>query len=157
MERIALHIGVAANFGALIGVLLIVVQLYQARELTRSQIRHELSSGATNLLLQTAVNAQLASIVRRGDAGETLTPDEGVQYRSRTNALLRYMEDVHYQYRQGLYDLVEFERQRLAWERTFKNGPGTARHWCTVRVLYSPPFVAEIDKFIPKGTCPEIR
>ena len=156
IERVSVILGVAANFGALIGVLLIVAQLYQSRELTRSQIRHELSSGATNLLMETATNAQLANIVRRGDAGEELTLDEGVQYRSRTSALFRYMEDVHYQYRQGLYDQVEFERQRLAWERTFKNGPGTARHWCNVRNLFSPPFVAEIDAFIPKGKCPPV-
>ncbi len=153
-SRAAQWLGVAANLGALVGLLLVVVQLRQNRDLMRAQVRHELASGATNVLLQTAVNPQLASVMRRANAGDSLTPDEAVQFRSRSNALLRYAEDVHYQYRQGLYDEEEFTRQKEAWRLSFERSVAFSRYWCEVRPLYSPRFAATMDSLVPAGTCP---
>ncbi len=55
-------------------------------------------------------------MLRRAGRGEQLTDDEHLQFQLRSNALLRYWEDVHYQYRLGLYDEVEYERQKAALE-----------------------------------------
>lgn len=153
-SRAAQWLGVAANLGALVGLLLVVVQLRQNRDLMRAQVRHELASGATNVLLQTAVNPQLASVMRRANAGDSLSPDEAVQFRSRSNALLRYAEDVHYQYRQGLYDEEEFTRQKEAWRLSFERSVAFSRYWCEARPLYSPRFAATMDSLVPAGTCP---
>ena len=49
--------------------------------------------------------------------------------------MLRYWEDVHYQYRLGLYDEVEYERQKAAWKATFANSVGFAHYWSEVRTL----------------------
>lgn len=147
-------IGLAANVGGLIGLILVVLQLQQNRELTRAQIRHELSAGIVDLLQVPAANAQLASVLRRAEQGETLTPDEAYQFRLRSNALLRYWEDVHYQYRQGLYAEEEFARQRQAWATSISRSIGLARYWCTVRTLYSPLFAAELDALLPPNACP---
>ncbi len=153
-SRAAQWLGVAANLGALVGLLLVVVQLRQNRDLMRAQVRHELASGATNVLLQTAVNPQLASVMRRANAGDSLTLDEAVQFRSRSNALLRYAEDVHYQFRQGLYDEEEFTRQKRAWKLSFDRSQAFSRYWCEVRELYSPRFAATMDSLLPAGMCP---
>ena len=72
----------------------------------------------------------------------------------RTNALFRYWENVHYQYRVGLYDDVEFSKQRKAWEASFKNSHHGQQYWCQVKLYYSPEFMAEIDRLIP-GACTE--
>ena len=146
-------LSLVANVGALIGLLLIVVQLRQNRDLMRAQIRHDLSMGIVELLNTPAANSQLASVLRRGELGEQLTADEQFQFDVRTNALLRYWEDVHYQYRQGLYDEVEFSAQREAWGATIGRSVGLAAYWCRVRELYSPEFMAELDALQPPNAC----
>ena len=146
-------LSLVANVGALIGLLLIVVQLRQNRDLMRAQIRHDLSMGIVELLNTPAANSQLASVLRRGELGEQLTADEQFQFDVRTNALLRYWEDVHYQYRQGLYDEVEFSAQREAWGATIGRSVGLAAYWCRVREFYSPEFMAELDALQPPNAC----
>ena len=92
------------------------------------------------------MKSQLASVLRRGYAGEPLTPDEEFQFRLRSNALLRYWEDVHYQQRHGLYDEVEFTQHRAAWKEAFANSVGLVKYWREVRGLYSPLFAAELGR-----------
>lgn len=152
-EGVTRWLGLAANLGALVGLLLVVVQLRQNRDLTRAQVRHELSAGIVDLLQVPASNPQLASVLRRGAEGEPLTPDEAFQFRVRSNALLRYWEDVHYQYRQGLYDEVEFSRQKDAWRDSIRRSVGLQRYWCDVRALYSPAFSEAMDALLPPGAC----
>ena len=152
-RRVARWLSLAANLGALAGLLLIAVQLRQNRDLTRAQVRHDLAMGIVDLLNVPAADSQLASVLRRGALGEPLTPDEEFQFELRSNALLRYWEDVHYQYRQGLYDEVEYAAQKEAWSRTMARSVGLAVYWCAVRDLYSPRFRAELDGRPAARTC----
>lgn len=135
----------AANLAVLVGIGLLIVELQQNREQVRAQTRHELAMGIVDLLQTPASNPQLADVLYRAHAGEKLTPTEEFQFQLRTNALFRYWEDVHYQYRLGLYDDVEFERQRDAWQASMSNSPLARVYWCRVRSLYSPGFSAEMD------------
>lgn len=159
MTRFALAkwLAVVANIGALLAVLLIVVQLRQNRELMRAQIRHELANTIVDLLNTPASDSQLASVLRRGGLGEELSPDEAFQFELRSNALLRYWEDVHYQYRQGLYDETEFSKQRAAWAASLSRSKGLVQYWCGVRTLYSARFMSEMDGLLPARACPPGR
>jgi len=152
-KRPARWLSLLANVGALIGLLLIAAQLQQNRDLMRAQIRHDLAMGIVELLNVPAGNAQFASVLRRGELGESLTADEQFQFELRSNALLRYWEDVHYQYRQGLYDEVEYSAQKEAWGATLRRSRGLASYWCRVRELYSPEFMAELDALQPPNAC----
>ena len=96
-------------------------------------------------------------MIRRAGVGEQLTADEQFQFRLRSNAVLRYWEDVHYQYRLGLYDEVEYSRQKAAWEATFASSIGFVNYWCEVRALYSPLFASEIDGLLPPQSCQPSR
>ena len=142
-------IALAANGGTIVGLLMVIMQLQQNRTLMRAQVRHELATTIVELLNSSASNSQLASVVRRGGAGEQLTEDEQFQFRLRSNALLRYWEDVHYQFRLGLYDEVEYSRQKAAWKASFASSVGFVKYWFEVRTLYSPRFAAEIDGLLP--------
>ena len=75
-------------------------------------------------------NAQLADVLYRAHAGDDLTPVESFQFEMRSNALFRYLENVHYQYRVGLYDVVEFARQREAWGASMRNSRLGQEYWC---------------------------
>lgn len=143
----------AANFGVLIGIILLIVELDQNRDMMRAQTRHEMAKGIVDLLLIPASNEQLADLMRRAHSGEQLTPTELFQFQMRTNALFRYWEDVHYQYRVGLYDEIEFAKQRDAWRASFNKSSLQGTYWCNVRMLYSPEFMTEMDKLLNEDSC----
>jgi len=148
-ERLIQSIALGANCVTILGLLLVIVQLQQNRALMRAQVRHELATTIVDLLNSSASNSQLASILRRAGRGEQLTDDEQFQFRLRSNALFRYWEDVHYQYRLGLYDEEEYSRQKAAWKATFASSVGLVDYWSEVRTLYSSRFESEIDGLQP--------
>ena len=151
--RLTRWLTLGANIAVLVGILLLVMELQQNRDMMRAQTRHELSMGIVDLLQVPASNEQLASILYRAAAGEELTPKELFQFRLRTNALFRYWEDVHYQYRIGLYDESEFDRQKSAWRASLAGSPFGQDYWCEVRELYSPEFMAEMDGLLSGDGC----
>lgn len=152
-ERLTRWITIGANLGVLIGLLLLIVELAQNRDMMRAQIRHELAMGIVDLLQTPANNDHLADVLFRGISGEELTPNELYQFELRTNALLRYWEDVHYQYRVGLYDDSEFATQRDAWKASLAQSNLAVDYWCKVRLLYSPAFAQEIDNLLVDNPC----
>lgn len=151
-DRLIQSIALAANCVTILGLLLVILQLSQNRSLMRAQIRHELASTIVDLLNSSANNSQLAGVLRRAAVGEKLTEDEQLQFRLRSNALLRYWEDVHYQFRLGLYDEIEYSKQKDAWKATFASSIGFVKYWSEVRTLYSPRFATEIDGLLPPQT-----
>lgn len=152
-DRLHRWLTLGANLGVLGGLLLLVAELSQNAAMMRAQTRNDLSAGIVELFIRVAENPQLASLRRRADAGETLTPDEAYQYAILTRGLFRYWENVHYQFRQGLYDEAEFSAQRDAWRSYAEASPALAAFWCENRVEFSPEFVREFDDLIPSGAC----
>lgn len=146
-------LGLAANAGVLIGIVLVIMELDQNRDMMRAQIRHELSMAIVGLLQEPAVNPQLADVLYRANASMDLSPTEQYQFEMRTNALFRYWEDVHYQYRVGLYDETEFARQREAWRQSLARSGRAVSYWCGVRSLYSPDFGTEMDGLLAQDAC----
>lgn len=143
--RLTRWLTLGANVAVVVGIVLLIVELEQNRQQMRAQTRHELAMGIVDLLQMPAGNPQLADVLFRALTGEALTPAEQFQFELRSNALFRYWEDVHYQYRLGLYDDVEFDRQRAAWKSSMGRSPMAQAYWCRVRTLYSPQFMAEMD------------
>lgn len=116
----------------------------QNRELTRALIRHELSQGAIDYLAREATNADLAGIVRQAYDNEPLTATQGRRFRYHTSAWFRYAENVHYQYRHGLYDQGEFETHKEVW-RNLLGVSAVRDHWCSSRETFSRDFRAEFE------------
>lgn len=80
-------------------------------------------------------------------SGQPLSDLETERLNSHYASWFRYMEDVHYQYRNGLYDDTEFEFQKRAW-RAQLSIPAVARQWCQGRRNYSEEFVADLDALV---------
>ena len=152
-DRLTRWLTVGANVGVLIGIILLIVELNQNRDMMRAQTRHELAMGIVDLLQIPASNEQLADLMYRVNSGEEVTPRELYQFQMRTNALLRYWENVHYQYRVGLYDETEFGKQREAWKASFAKSSPSVQYWCQVRSLYSPEFASEMDNLLANNSC----
>ena len=153
-ERLNRWLTFGANLAVLVGIGLVIVELQQNNAMIRAQTRSEISAGITGLLSDVASNPQLANLVRRADDGQELTPDEQKQYAHRSAAMFRYFENVHYQYRQGMYDEFEYLAHREAWRTFFENSLTAVKNWCDYRTIVSPAFRTEIDGLIAEPPCP---
>ena len=152
-DRINRWLNLGGNAAVLIGLLLLVYELNQTRELTRAQMRSEISGGIYDLLAMTANNEQLADLMHRADTGAPLTEAEYFQYASRTRAMFRYFENVHYQYRVGLYDDSEFARQKLAWGNYMNGSARATEIWCAYQHVVSSEFAAELSGLLTENNC----
>ncbi len=142
-----------ANIGVLVGIILLAAELNQNSAMIRAQTRNELSNSIVELLSNSAGNAELAGIMRRASAGEELTPDEYLQFRERQGAMFRYWENVHYQFREGLYDETEFSKQRDAWREYVNQSQAVVDAWCDARDFVANELAAEVDDLLVISGC----
>lgn len=141
-----------ANLGVLIGIFLLIVELAQNREMIRAQTRNEISVQLVDLLSQVATNDELSRLLVRSGSGEPMSIEEASRFQARTLAMLRYFENVHYQYRQGMYDEHEFSAQREAWRR-LANDAAFLSIWCSWRETFSPEFRKNLETILSTHTC----
>ena len=145
-------IGLVANLGVLVGILLLVYELSQTRQINQAQTRTAIAEGIADFLVAIYSDEQLASLWVRGNAGEELSEAERSQHNGLRVAANRHFENSHYQYRTGLYDEGEFAAQREQWRILFSE-KGVADHWCRSQASYSPEFASEINRLLTTYTC----
>lgn len=140
------------NVGVVIGIFLLVYELNQNREMMQAQTRNEISQAVATMLFEITSDREYANINFRGDKGEELTELESYQYLGSMLAQFRLNENVHYQYRNGLYDEFEFAAQKNTWRVRFAD-KGIAKLWCAVQAGFSPEFAAEINGLLTTYKC----
>ena len=137
----------------LVGIILLIVEIDQNREMLKSQTRNELAMGVIDLLQEVADNGELTNILTRARAGEPLTPTEERQFQAQRLALFRYWENVHYQYRMGLYDEEEYSKHKEGWRISINGGAATVRVWCERRLTFSAEYMMEVDRLLDEHKC----
>ena len=70
---------IVGNFGVILGILLLVYELNQNRDMTAAQIRNSIAQATAALIRDEAQNAEVLDVSLRGIAGEPLTPLEQEQ------------------------------------------------------------------------------
>ena len=152
-DRINRWLTLGANVGVLIGIVLLIVELDQNHEAVQAQTRSTVSQGIVDYMSLVAGNSELASLRRRIDLGEEATEEEQYRYGLITRALVRYWENVHYQYRQGLYDDAEFAAHREAIRGYFAYSKAMVEFWCANKHGMSREFAQEIDGLLTTYMC----
>ena len=140
-------VGVLANFGVLIGIVLLVAELRQNQALMRAQTRNNIAETAISLGFEQATSSELLAVQLKATSGEVLTELENLRWRVFQTSEWRYRENVYYQYRNGLFDEVEYLAQREAWRRIV-NSPPVRVFWCGRTDVQSPYFVSEINQLL---------
>lgn len=135
--------------------MLLVVELTQNREMMRAQIRNDISQQLSNRLSLLANDKQGANLKRRAEAGEELTADEEHRFFLMFVANVRDWENIHYQYRHGMFDENEFNAERNAWRFVVNKNAAFQRNWCLTRQNYSTEFAAEIEWLSDGVICDE--
>ena len=146
-------LGLIANLGVIAGILLLVFELNQNRDMMRAQTRNELARGLNDYLSLTINDADMADMYVRANTGESLTGPDALRPRMSLELGFRYWENVHYQYRQGLYDESEFSRHVDTMVAVLGRTPSMVRYWCGDRLLYSIPFMEFMDQILEEEGC----
>jgi hypothetical protein len=105
------------------------------------------------LLFEINSDEEFADINFRGDNGEELTGLEAYRYEGSVIAQLRYHENVHYQYRNGLFDETEFRALRELWRNGVFSAKGMVDIWCSRQTGFSAEFAAEVDSLLTIYRC----
>jgi len=152
-NRVNSWLTLGANFGVLIGIILLVIELDQNREMIQAQTRNDIARQLSEYLSMLGSDSQLSSLVRRAETGEELSADEAHQQFLLFTANKRLWENIHYQYRHGMFEENEFEAERTAWRFLINRDRSFARNWCVTRANYSPEFVVELENLLEKDVC----
>ena len=152
-DKVNRWLTLGANIGVLIGIILLVVELSQNRDMIRAQTRNDISQQLSNRLLAVGTNSQMASVMRRARVGDELTRDEETQVYFYLVANMRDWENIHYQYRHGTFDEREFDAEKSAWRQVIRDNSAFQYVWCYSRQNYSPDFVAELESLLNEDFC----
>lgn len=152
-EKFNHWLSVFSSIGIIIGLILVTIELSQNRDMMKSQTRNELARGVNELLASWYENPELLETIVKANRGEPLTDTEQLAETLRSEAAFRLWENVHYQYRQGLYEEVEFSGHLQTMHRVIEAQPSLVRYWCINRDMYSIPFAVEIDNIMAGSSC----
>ena len=133
-----------ANVGVLAGIVFLALEIRQNSNVVQAQSRAQIASDAADHLMRRAENPQLTEISIRANRGGELTEVEQSQLGTSLQSRVRRWENIHYQYRQGLYSEEEYVGNRNAWRGLLSN-PSARQHWERNRDSLSPEFAAELD------------
>jgi len=147
-------VSIVANIGVVVGIGLLAYELNQNRQMTAAQTRHEMAQGIMGWLSNLATDGELVEIILKVESGAPTSPAEEFRYFAFRNMQVRYWEDVHYQYRSGLFDDDEFTATRETWIGVLSE-PRVRRFWAEYKHTYSPEFAAEIDEILRELTVNE--
>lgn len=136
--------------GVLAGMALVIIELQQNSAMMRAQTRNDISSQITEFLVDVAGNPELANLQRRAEAGQELTRDDEHRYAMLLIASIRVWENMHYQYRQGLFDASEFTAERAVWAFLIDQNARFAGVWCASRHYFSEHFRQDIDALVDR-------
>jgi hypothetical protein len=132
---------------------LLVIELDQNRDMMRAQIRNEVARGVTDFLPAVIQDREFADTLVRAGAGEPLTATEELQIEAWYDLGFAYWENVHYQYRQGLYDESEFSAHTFGIAAVVEENPGMYSYWCKERLRFSVRFMEFMDDLFGNPTC----
>ncbi len=152
-DRLNRWLTLGANIGVLVGIILLIVELGQNRDMMRAEIRNELARGLSDFLPAVVNDREFADALVRAGAGESLTATEERQINAWYGLVFGYWQNVHYQYRQELYDEIEFSRHADAISAVLGENPSMYSYWCQERLHHSVPFMEFIDDLFGGPSC----
>lgn len=145
LQEYALIAEIIGGIGIIASLVFVGVQLEQNSDSLRAQTRSDVAKSITDLIVTYANSPYLAELTGIDSENRELVSQ--LRFANFNQAKLRMWENIHYQYRNGLYEESEFTKEREAWKGQFIY-PGMREVYCQSRELYSDPFVAELDSLL---------
>jgi len=141
-----------ANFGVLLGLLLLVYEIRQNHEMTRAQTRNEIAANEVDRLNFLAGNDELVDLLIRSNTEELLDEADRIKIRFLRYGAFRQWENNYYQYRMGLFDEEQYVAGKESW-KLIVNGRRYHEYWCEFRMQVAGEFRQEIDGIFENLEC----
>lgn len=152
-DRLNRWLTLGANIGVLVGIILLVIELDQNKDMVRAQTRNEITQGELIALGSLAGDKELTDLLMRVNQGEVLTPSENLRFLTHSESVFRLWQNVHYQGRHGMYEEGEFNKHIETMEWVLNQAPYLIDYWCQLRMVYPEEFATEVDALIPPDSC----
>ena len=149
----------AGSVGALIGIVLLVMELNQNNRMVKTQTRNAITEAILNFQYNSG-STGLGELSARANAEpESVTPPEARRLVQYYMSNFRLWENIHYQYRNGVFDEEEFSAERNSWRTLGERAPLMRVMYCLLkqRQSLSAAFTREMDRlgYGAAGKCDE--
>ena len=146
-------LSLSGNAAVLLGIVVLIYELQQNNVIAKAQMRSEISQSAINNIGMAQTPEGMA-ISEKLQLGEGLTPGERTWVSSGYRKEFRAWENVHYQYRVGLYEENEMDSYRVFWQgRANGCDPLYADFYFDNRIQFEPNFRGEMDSIFNNANC----
>lgn len=148
LDKLNQWLTLLANTGVLLGIFLLVYELRQNNLSTAAQTRAEISSQTIQAMNSEMSDPYFYDAVVKYRVSAPLSAREDLTMSTAHQAKLRRRENMHYQYRQGLYSDTEFAANLQAWKSTLEERSYLRSFWIQYSSSFSEAFVREIDQLL---------
>ncbi len=153
VELINSWLSLTANIGVLVGIYILIFEVEQNSLIARAQMRSEIAQSAIDNIGMN-MTAEGIEITDKQARGEELSPGEVSWLRSFYRREFRAWENVHYQYRMGLYDENEMESYRFFWRARAESCEQLYdEFYARSRMQFEPNFRSEMDEYFETANC----
>lgn len=137
----------SASIAVILGIVFLGLEIRQNTEMMKSQTRDSISEKQMMFSEWVATESDLALAISKANAGQAMTPAEGVQYAYFLAGVWREWENSYYQFQEGLFERDEFEPRMNRWHDMMRTKL-VRDSWVATRMNYSPGFREEVDRIV---------
>ena len=153
MGKLNQSISLIANLGVLVGIFVLIYEIQQTNVIARAEIRNEIARSQIESagMYQTP---EALEIMSKSQSLEELDDVDKGWFRSAWRREFRSWENVHYQYRVGMFDENEMESYRYFWNLRAGDCSGIFdEFYNSIRLQLEPNFRAEMDDIFANAEC----
>ncbi len=143
---------ILGNVGVVLGILLLVYELDQNRDMMVAQTRNSIAQSNATLLHNEALSGEIIEISDKAFAGQSLTPLEEGRFILNWQAYFELWENIFFQYQNGLFSEEEYLARRQAWSRLFSH-KAIRDLWCSRQRERAERFNADINDLLGEARC----
>ena len=147
-DKINKWLALVANLAVIAGIVFLALELNQNSRMMQTQTRNALTESILNFQFNAEASG-LRDIAQKANRDlASLTADEAGKVAQLYVSNMRLWENIHYQYRNGVFDEAEFTAERNSWRALGERTPLLRGVYCQLKRggSLSPAFVAEMDK-----------
>jgi len=119
----------------------------QSERVARAQVRSAITDQIIRINSLILSEPVLFDVQQKSMRDQPIDDAEARRLRTLAFVWFKHAENVHYQYRQGLYDQGEFQAQRNIWKNRLRETFWRDTFLASRDVL-SPPYVDEVEKIL---------
>lgn len=144
-ERVNSWLGLVANLGVIIGLVLLAYEVNQSTRATTGAMSQSLTEQSLDFFTLKIDSDTVAKATYKQSLGEDLDDYEKYQLGQHQYFNFRVFENAFLQYRRGLYDDTEWEKYRRIIANIIQTDPIALDMWDRTKDQWTVEFVAEVN------------